>query len=69
MSELTLDQTLKRGNRGKKVKAVQEWLSLRGLASWWTETSDRLPPSLSASFGKTEGSPPVVRSRKAHSTN
>ena len=30
MSELTLDQTLKRGNRGKKVKAVQEWLSLQG---------------------------------------
>ena len=30
MSELTLDQTFKRGNRGKKVKAVQEWLSLQG---------------------------------------
>lgn len=30
MKELTLDRTLQRQNRGNKVRAVQEWLSLRG---------------------------------------
>ena len=69
MSELTLDQTFKRGNRGKKVKAVQEWLSLQGFGLVVDGDFGPAPPSLSASFGKTEGSPPVVRSRKAHSTN
>ena len=31
MSELELDRSLRRGDRGQKVKLVQEWLCLRGL--------------------------------------
>jgi len=31
MGELDLDQTLSRGDRGTKVRAVQEWVSLRGM--------------------------------------
>jgi hypothetical protein len=30
MSDLTLDKIYRRGNRGKKVKLIQEWLSLHG---------------------------------------
>ena len=31
MEDLTLDRNLRRGNRGKKVRLIQEWLSLHGV--------------------------------------
>lgn len=31
MSDLTLDKNYKKGNRGKKVRLIQEWLCLNGL--------------------------------------
>lgn len=31
MSDLTLDKSYKKGNRGKKVRLIQEWLCLNGL--------------------------------------